>query len=63
MQSAYIAMIYILIQLKVKFGFSVTPVNGGLNRILLMLRRRTSFVISVLGKCHDNRTVFCFLFP
>ena len=50
MQSAYSAMIYILIQLKVKFGFSVTPVNGGLNRILLMLRRRTSFVISVLGK-------------
>ena len=48
MNSAYSAVIYILIRLKVKFGFSVPPVKGGLARIVL--RRRTLFAISVLAK-------------
>ena len=48
MMKMYSAMIYILIRLKMKFGFSVPPVKGGLTRIVLVLR--TSFAISVLAK-------------
>ena len=50
MYSAYSAVIYILIRLKVKSAFSVPPVKGGLTRIVLVLRRRTSFAIYVLAK-------------
>ena len=61
MKSSYTAMTYILIRLMVKFGFSVPPVKGGLTRIVLVLRRTKSFVISVVDKLgftivkvHDN---------
>ena len=44
-----------------KFGFSVPPVKGGLTRIVLVMRRTKSFVISVVDKLgftivkvHDN---------
>ena len=50
MYSAYRAVIYILILLKVKFVVSVPPVKGVFTRIVLVLSRRTSFAISVLAK-------------
>ena len=49
MYSADSAMIYSLIRLEVKFGLSVPPVKSGLTRIVPVLRRRTSFAISVLA--------------
>ena len=41
---------YILIQLKVKFGFSVPPARGGLTRSVQGLRGMILFVRSVLTK-------------